>query len=108
MAARTGITIAARPLSLPSVASVKAASDAPAWLPKPIRVIVPTSRGGVDIVARAIGQRLTESWGQPVVMGQSLRCRPASVLIERAAFEITSHYERKQLSAYVIRWLCPL
>lgn len=71
MAARTGITIAACALSLPAVAVVKAASDvsALAFPAKPIRVIVPTSPGGgVDIVARAIGQRLTESWGQPVVI----------------------------------------
>ena len=36
---------------------------------RPIRVIVPTSPGGgVDIVARAIGARLTESWGHSVVI----------------------------------------
>ncbi|MEA3157198.1 MAG: hypothetical protein QOK44_4787 [Betaproteobacteria bacterium] len=71
MAARTGITIAACALSLPAVAVVNAASDVSAlsFPAKPIRVIVPTSPGGgVDIVARAIGQRLTESWGQPVVI----------------------------------------
>jgi tripartite-type tricarboxylate transporter receptor subunit TctC len=36
---------------------------------KPVRVIVPTSPGGgVDIVARAVAQRLTESWGYSVVV----------------------------------------
>ena len=36
---------------------------------KPIRVILPFPPGGsTDIVARLIGQKLTESWGQPVLV----------------------------------------
>lgn len=36
---------------------------------KPIRIIVPAAAGGTtDILARALGQRLTESWGQPVLV----------------------------------------
>lgn len=36
---------------------------------KPIRVIVPFATGGpTDILARAIGQKLTERWGQPVLI----------------------------------------
>ena len=36
---------------------------------KPIRLIVPfAAGGGTDLVARAIAQRLTEAWGQPVVV----------------------------------------
>lgn len=36
---------------------------------KPIRFVVPFSPGGgVDIVARMLGQRITESWGYPVVI----------------------------------------
>ena len=36
---------------------------------KPIRLVVPFTPGGSsDILARAIGQKLTEAWGQPVVI----------------------------------------
>ena len=36
---------------------------------KPVRIIVPTSSGGgTDMVARALAQRLTDSWGQQVVV----------------------------------------
>src|SRR6186713_1957474 len=36
---------------------------------KPIRLILPFPPGGsTDIVARMIGQKLTESWGQPVLV----------------------------------------
>jgi tripartite-type tricarboxylate transporter receptor subunit TctC len=36
---------------------------------KPIRLIVPYAAGGTsDILARQIGPRLTESWGQPVIV----------------------------------------
>lgn len=36
---------------------------------KPLRIVVPFPPGaGVDVVARIIGGKLTESWGQPVVI----------------------------------------
>ncbi|HSN41355.1 MAG TPA: tripartite tricarboxylate transporter substrate binding protein [Burkholderiales bacterium] len=36
---------------------------------KPIRIIVAyTPAGATDILARAIGQKMTESWGQPVIV----------------------------------------
>jgi tripartite-type tricarboxylate transporter receptor subunit TctC len=36
---------------------------------RPIRVIVPAAPGGgIDILARIVGQKLSESWGQPVVI----------------------------------------
>jgi hypothetical protein len=36
---------------------------------KPIRIVVPYPAGGTsDILARAIGQKLSDAWGQPVVV----------------------------------------
>ena len=36
---------------------------------KPIRIIVPFAAGGAsDVLARILGKRLTETWGQPVVV----------------------------------------
>jgi tripartite-type tricarboxylate transporter receptor subunit TctC len=46
-----------------------AAQSNPPYPARPIRMIVPSSPGsGPDIMARAIGQALTESLGQPVVI----------------------------------------
>ena len=39
------------------------------WPSKPVRVIVPYPAGGTsDILARTLGQKLTEIWGQPIVV----------------------------------------
>lgn len=50
--------------------AVHAAYAAPAGYPsKPIRIIATTTPGsGPDIVARLLGQKLSEAWGQPVVV----------------------------------------
>jgi hypothetical protein len=54
--------LAASVLSLP----VQAATAFPT---KPIRIIVAyTPAGTTDILARAIGQKMSESWGQPVIV----------------------------------------
>lgn len=46
-----------------------AAAFAQAYPGKPIRIIVPYSAGGgTDLVARAVGQKLSEAWGQSVLV----------------------------------------
>jgi tripartite-type tricarboxylate transporter receptor subunit TctC len=45
------------------------AAHAQAWPTKPVRIIVPFVAGGTtDVVARLLGQKLTEAWGQSVVV----------------------------------------
>jgi tripartite-type tricarboxylate transporter receptor subunit TctC len=51
------------------VAATDASAQAEKYPDKPIRIIVPFAPGGsVDIVARVIGQKFTEAWGQTVVV----------------------------------------
>jgi len=52
-----------------SLAGVALAAQAQNYPSKPIRIIVPYPAGGTsDILARSIGQKLSESLGQPVVV----------------------------------------
>jgi tripartite-type tricarboxylate transporter receptor subunit TctC len=46
-----------------------AGAQAPTYPDKPIRVVVPFPVGGIaDTIGREIGRKLTEAWGQPVVI----------------------------------------
>lgn len=52
-----------------ALSGVPASAFAQAYPSKPIRFIVPAPPGGAsDILARIIGQKLTERWGQPVII----------------------------------------
>ena len=47
-----------------------AAAQSPVTYPtKPVRIVVPFPAGGaLDLVTRIVGQKLEESWGQPIVV----------------------------------------
>lgn len=62
---RTGLAVV---LSLCVVALAPCASGQ-TYPTKPIKLVVPFPPGGpLDVIGRAIAQKLTESWGQPVVV----------------------------------------
>jgi len=55
--------------TLCAAALLPAAALAQAWPVKPVRIIVPTSPGGgTDIVTRLLAQKLTDVFGQPVLV----------------------------------------
>src|SRR5664279_3173140 len=46
-----------------------ATGQAPVYPDKPIRIVVPFAVGGIaDTFGREIGKKLTEAWGQPVII----------------------------------------
>jgi tripartite-type tricarboxylate transporter receptor subunit TctC len=58
-----------RAVVLAALASVAAVLHAQSYPAKPIRIVVPYPPGGTsDILARLIGAKMTESWGQQVVV----------------------------------------
>jgi tripartite-type tricarboxylate transporter receptor subunit TctC len=58
-----------RALCVLLVASIPALGAAQAWPQKPVRIIVPYPAGGTsDILARTLSVKLSELWGQPVIV----------------------------------------
>src|SRR3954454_13086833 len=56
-------------LASPVLSLASAESVGQAFPTHPVRIVVPSPPGdGSDLMARAIGQKLTEAWGQPVVI----------------------------------------
>ena len=56
-------------ISLLAASTLAQAADAPNYPNRPIRYVVAFAPGGVnDILARIIGAKLSESWGQPVIV----------------------------------------
>src|SRR5262245_40691252 len=55
--------------SAPALAQAQVQAQAQAWPQKTVRFIVPLPPGsGMDLTARLVAERLTELWGQPVVV----------------------------------------
>ena len=60
-----GLLVTLTAAAVPAVAQ----TSAPPWPIKPIRFVVPFAPGGIaDLAARIVGAKLTESWGQQVVV----------------------------------------
>jgi tripartite-type tricarboxylate transporter receptor subunit TctC len=56
-------------LALCLALGLSTAASAQSYPSKPIHVVVPFAAGGItDVIARALGRRLTEAWGQQVVI----------------------------------------
>jgi tripartite-type tricarboxylate transporter receptor subunit TctC len=69
MSIKSYIYIASCALAAGAVAVAAHAQERAAWPQRPIRVIVPFAPGGgLDLTTRLIGQKLTEQWGQNIVV----------------------------------------
>jgi len=60
-------------LALTAFASASRAQTAAAYPDKSVRLVVPFAAGGaLDVVARIVGQKLTETWGRQIVIDNRL------------------------------------
>jgi tripartite-type tricarboxylate transporter receptor subunit TctC len=69
------------------------------WPARPLRVIVPSAAGGAgDIVARAVGQKLTEAWGQQVIVDNRIGVVGAEIAAQAAPDGYTIMFSTSALS----------
>lgn len=63
------IPLLAALLLMTPAAHAQAPNPAQAWPSKPVKIVVPFPAGGTsDVLARLFGQKMSETWGQPVVV----------------------------------------
>src|SRR5688500_13615229 len=99
----TSVVVAA--LSASASAQTASTGSGQAFPSKPVRIVVPFTPGGTsDVVARTLGQKMSEAWGQPVVIetrtgaggtigtGMVAKATPDghTLLISSAAFAISA------------------
>jgi tripartite-type tricarboxylate transporter receptor subunit TctC len=66
---RAACALLALACAAPALAQTASTASGPAYPVKPVRIVVPSSPGGgLDFIARAVGQHLTAAWGQSVVV----------------------------------------
>lgn len=84
-------------IGLPALAQQR---DTAATYPsRPIRLICPFAPGGgVDITARALAQKLTESWGQPVVVDNKVGAN-GTIGVDMAAKSAPDGYTLSMISS---------
>jgi len=69
LARRCARLVAALATGIAAASGASAQSPADKYPDRPIKIIVPFAPGGsTDILARVIGQKLTEQWSQPVIV----------------------------------------
>jgi tripartite-type tricarboxylate transporter receptor subunit TctC len=108
--------------SVAALALVPAPADAQGYPARPVRVIVPQSAGGsTDLVARAVGQRMADALGQPMVVdnrpgagsinGTDIAAKATpdgyTLLVVAASFTITPNI-RKKVPYDVLRDFTPI
>ena len=81
---------------------VNTAAPAQTYPAKPVRVVVPFAAGGTtDIVTRILAQRLTESWGQQLIVDN----RPGAGGRPRAVNRVPACGMRTSASRDARRWI---
>src|SRR5262245_30448880 len=67
------IVVAGAALLCPCIPLAQPAAPTTSYPEKPIRLVVPFAAGGaLDVVARIVGQKLTESWGRQIAVDNRL------------------------------------